>query len=229
MTASPKNKPPRLDPERDLDAASYGLWLDLKRDLNMIPASPRYLEGLAETLAQCGRHLGGDLVNATRAQLSGYLGWVLETRSAGTAHKRWRDLRRDQVLIHGKGRHDRWVPLSAVTARAFSRYARARDRHPAADRPEFFLGLKGALTRSGLRTMLNRRAAAAGLPHIHPHAFRHTATIEARRQGYPDTVVAYLNGWKSTRMCEVYGRAGAELQAAEFARAHPLTARLVTR
>jgi len=136
------------------------------------------------------------------------------------------DLGRDLVTVTGKGRKERVIVLSAETARAFSRYRRARGRHPAAARPEFFLGLKGPLTRSGIAQMLARRAEQAGLGHMHPHQLRHASSVAARRAGLPDTVIAHLNGWTSTRMLEVYGRAAAAAEAVEIARAAGLGGRL---
>lgn len=301
-----------LDPQYDLDDASYGAWLDLQRDLREKLCSPRYLQGLGETLAQAGRACGGDLIGADRAQLTAYLTGVGQAHSAGTANKRYRDLRRfyrwaaeeglvdaspvaripaprpdhaappvlttadldalvracdgkgwrdlrdkaiillwceigsprcseaaglgtgdvdmrhDQVRLMGKGRRERWVPLGPATARAFSRYARARAQLPrAAEHQEFFLGRKGPLTRWGLRLMLNRRWHQAGFDgDIHPHMFRHAATIRAQNKGIPDRAIAYLNGWSSTAMCSVYGRAAAAVQAGELARAAGMTAGL---
>ena len=299
-----------LNPEYDLDDPSYAAWLDLVRDLREILASPRYIEGLGETLAQAGRAWNGDLLGASRRQVSEYLAGIGATRSAGTANKRFRDLRRfynwaheeglvtenpmarvkqpppdhkaphvltraeldalvracegkhwldlrdraivlfwcdlgsprssevanlltadvdlrrDEVLIHGKGRRERRVPLGPATARAFSRYARARDRRPgAAELPQFFLGQKGPLTRSGLGRMARTRGARAGIT-VHPHMFRHAATIAGQNAKVPDRAIATLNGWSSTRMCDVYGRAGAAAQAAELARAANLTSGL---
>lgn len=303
----------KLDPEYDLDAESYSAWLDLRRDLVAGGCSPRYTEGLAETLAQAGRHTGGALLAATRAGLTGYMTAVQAARSHGTAHKRWRDLNRffsycaaeeiitaspmarvpeplrdtkapailraadldalvkacagrtladlrdraiillwrepgcprvsevaglrtadvdlrlDEILIHGKGRRDRRLALGPVTAQAFARYARARARHSAAGRPEFFLGLKGPMTRSGLQQMLARRAAAAGIGHVHPHQLRHTVTIAAEQAGIPARSIAALNGWSSTRMLEVYGRAAAAALALEDSRTANLTGHLGAR
>lgn len=136
------------------------------------------------------------------------------------------DLGRDLVTVAGKGRKERVIVLSPATARAFARYRRARGRRPDAGRPEFFLGLKGPMTRSGMGQMLARRSAAAGLGRIHPHQLRHASSVAARRAGLPDTVIAHLNGWTSTRMLEVYGRAQAAAEAVEIARAAGLGGRL---
>ena len=47
-------------------------------------------------------------------------------------------------------------------------------RHPRADEPWLWLGLKGHLTSNGVAQMLRRRGAEAGIDHLNPHRFRHT-------------------------------------------------------
>jgi hypothetical protein len=61
---------------------------------------------------------------------------------------------------------------------AFDRYLRARVRHPHAHLPKLGLSERGAFTKAGLRLMLERRAKAASLGHIHPYQFRHTFAHE---------------------------------------------------
>jgi site-specific recombinase XerD len=303
----------RLTPEDTLDAASFRAWLDLKRDLDAVPVSPRTIEGYEYSLARAGRALGGDLLGATRGDLTAYLtaGHAAGLRH-GTVHKWWRDLRRfyrfcvaediigaspmrrvpepkgdeqappivtdadlarllaacagkghdelrdtavillwcetgsprateaatllaadvdlrnSQVKIHGKGGRWHWVALSADTARAFSRYERARGRRPGAGLwPQFFLGLKGPMTRSGLRQILNRRCAQARIPRIHPHQLRHTATVRSRLAGIPDVAIAHLNGWNSTRMMERYGRWAAATESLAHSRRASIATGLV--
>lgn len=137
------------------------------------------------------------------------------------------DLGRDLALIRGKGRKQRMIVLSPATARAVSRYRRARGRRADAGQyGELFLGLKGRMTRWGLNQMLSRRAVQAGLPHLHPHQFRHASSVAGRRAGLPDTVIAHLNGWSTTRMMEIYGAAAEGELAIETARTAGLGGRL---
>lgn len=137
------------------------------------------------------------------------------------------DLAHDLVLIDGKGRKQRWVVLSPETARAFSRYRRARGRRrDAGQHREFFLGLRGPMTSRGIANMLDRRARQAGLSHKHPHMFRHAASVSGRRAGLPDTVIAHMNGWSTTRMMERYGREAERELAIETTRTAQLGGRL---
>lgn len=127
----------------------------------------------------------------------------------------------DTITIrHGKGDRCRQVPMSAATARAVSRYRRARAALPAAAGSEvLFLGKKGPLTRSGLLQMLGRRGRAAGAGKVFPHQLRHTAfaDFDAATGGHTSAEMA-LFGWSSPQMAYHYGRAARERAALATAR-----------
>jgi integrase len=79
-------------------------------------------------------------------------------------------------------------------AHSFERYVRAGnksppDHHRLAHLDALWLSPRGALTISGLRDLLDRRARQAGILDLHPHRFRHTfARVAQRRRdrGRPD-------------------------------------------
>src|SRR5918999_875573 len=52
-------------------------------------------------------------------------------------------LRQHQLRIRLKGGNERLVPFGAKAARALDRYLRARSKHPLADSPWLWLGVKG--------------------------------------------------------------------------------------
>ena len=54
------------------------------------------------------------------------------------------DLNTESVHFHGKGAKDRRVRFGPKTARALSRYVRARDRHKGAGLPNLWLADRGA-------------------------------------------------------------------------------------
>jgi integrase/recombinase XerC len=123
----------------------------------------------------------------------------------------------DGVTIHRKGRRTATLNLSARTAQALERYLRARSHHPLARRPELWLAEKnrGPLTSDGVRQMLDRRTEQAGLPHIHPHQFRHTAADFAMRSGMSESDIMRNFGWKSRQMLSRYAAATADDRARE--------------
>lgn len=129
------------------------------------------------------------------------------------------DMRADYVTVLGKGGKWRGFPMSAKTARAVSRYLRARDAHKrAAETDRVFLAPKGALTPSGVEKMVKRRCRQAGVPPVHPHQFRHFATHVAKEAGMADGDIMTLNGWSTTRMLARYGAAAAEQRASASSR-----------
>jgi site-specific recombinase XerD len=129
------------------------------------------------------------------------------------------DMKLDEVLICGKGGKWRRVPMSARTARAMSRYLRARPRHPRAEEcPQAFLGLKGRLSRSGVYQLVQRRCRLAGVPRIHPHQLRHWETDKFLAAGGAEGDMMRLNGWTSRKMLDRYGKKRAEDRAVAASR-----------
>jgi site-specific recombinase XerD len=84
------------------------------------------------------------------------------------------DFEQGVAFVLGKGGRHRACPFGARTADALRRYLRIRTRHPSYALDALWLGKKGAMTDSGVRQMLERRCADAGMEPIHPHQFRHT-------------------------------------------------------
>ena len=127
------------------------------------------------------------------------------------------DLDTDSVTITRKGRRSATLNLSARTCQALERYLRARVHHPLARRPELWLGERnrGALTADGVRQLLERRCDQAGISHVHPHQFRHTAADYAMKSGMSDNDIMRNFGWKSRQMQTRYAAANADERARE--------------
>lgn len=121
--------------------------------------------------------------------------------------------------VLGKGGKRRAVPFGDRTARALDRYVRVRRRHPKAKpRPggsdRFWLGRVGPLTSNGIEQLIDRRARAAGLGHLHPHQLRHTAAHQLRLAGMNDQDMRRIFGWgKRSRMVDRYGESAADERA----------------
>lgn len=106
----------------------------------------------------------------------------------------------DTAFVMGKGRRGRAVPFGNKTSDALRRYLRARRAHPMAGSAALWLGKKGPMTDSGLRQVLDRRAADAGIEHLHPHLFRHTFAHRWLAAGGQETDLMRLAGWRSREM-----------------------------
>ena len=84
------------------------------------------------------------------------------------------DWPQDVAVVVGKGRRPRACPFGAKTAQALDRYLRERKKRGFAQLDALWLGVRGAMTDSGIAQVICRRGVEAGLGPIHPHQLRHT-------------------------------------------------------
>lgn len=84
------------------------------------------------------------------------------------------DLKDRLAYVTGKGGHTRAVRFGTKTAVAVDRYLRLRRGHRYAASEALWIGMDGPLTVSSFGQMIAKRCAAAGLPRLHAHQFRHT-------------------------------------------------------
>lgn len=121
----------------------------------------------------------------------------------------------DLAFVLGKGERLRACPFDNECASALQRYLLARGAHPQAARADrVWLGRRGPMTENGIRQMLERRAAIAGVPNVHPHRFRHTWGHRMMAKGaYSEGDIQQLGGWRSQAMLRRYGSSAATERA----------------
>jgi integrase len=125
------------------------------------------------------------------------------------------DLALDTVRYHGKGAKDRRVRLGPKTARAVSRYLRARGRHRGLGLPDLWLAVRGEqpLSANGIKLMLQRRGLRAGVSNVHAPRWRHTYAHEWKVAGGDTGDLMLLLGWTSDDMPRHYGASAAAERA----------------
>jgi integrase/recombinase XerC len=125
------------------------------------------------------------------------------------------DLHTESVHFHGKGAKDRRVRFGPKTARALSRYLRARDKHQGAGLPNLWLADRGTapLTPNGIKIRLKRLGQAAGVPDVHAHRWRHSFAHEWKLAGGDTGDLMLLLGWSSEDMPRHYGASAAAERA----------------
>jgi integrase/recombinase XerC len=125
------------------------------------------------------------------------------------------DLSTDSVRYHGKGAKDRRVRFGPKTARALSRYLRARDKRKGAELPNLWLADRGArpLSANGIKIRLKRLGKQAGVDDVHAHRWRHSYAHEWKLAGGDTGDLMLLLGWSSDEMARHYGSSAAAERA----------------
>lgn len=116
-----------------------------------------------------------------------------------------------RVLIHGKGRRERCLPLWKVTVAALRAWLAVRGT---AAVPELFLNARGeAMSRSGFEYILHKhvqtavtRCPSLSTKRVHPHAFRHTSALFILQATKDLRKVSLWLGHASVQTTEMYTR-----------------------
>lgn len=126
---------------------------------------------------------------------------------------RRKDIDREKrvLWLYGrKGNDDHFVPLHQEAEYKLLAYLRLR---PGWGTDHLFLaadgdnaGVDGALTPIGVRAMLARRCAAAGMARIKPNAFRHGLAIHMLELGADLPLIQQVLGHKDIRTTQRYAR-----------------------
>jgi integrase/recombinase XerD len=123
----------------------------------------------------------------------------------------------NHLLLHGKGRKERQVPLWRGTQQRLRRWI--RDNRLAADAPLLPNRFGQPLSRSGVAWQLQRRVRQASktVPslkgrRISPHTFRHTTAMHLLQSGVAPEVIALWLGHESPNSTHLYVEADLEMK-----------------
>lgn len=129
------------------------------------------------------------------------------------------------VVLQGKGRKERIVPVGTFAADAVAAYV-VRGRPALAQRgkgsPKLFLNLRGApLSRQSAWAILTEAAKRAGIEHVSPHTLRHSFATHLLSGGADVRVVQELLGHASVTTTQIYTRVTPEGLREVYQLAHP--------
>ncbi|GAA3357947.1 tyrosine-type recombinase/integrase [Saccharopolyspora gregorii] len=199
--------------EEEIDRSPMERIRQPKKDVKLIPVM-----GQAETKKLLGECKGKDFVSLrdeaiirlycnTGARLSEVADLSVDDLDFGT----------DSVVYRGKGAKSRRVRFGHKTARALSRYLRARAKHPGSGLPNVWLAARGGrpLGANGIKIRLKRLGELAGVADVHAHQWRHTFAHEWKRAGGDTGDLMLLLGWTSDAMPRHYGASAAAERAQE--------------
>ena len=116
------------------------------------------------------------------------------------------------ILVHGKGRKERCLPLWKETASALRAWLTVRGKSRA---PELFLNARGtSMTRAGFEYILDKHVCAAtkrcpslSTKRISPHVLRHTCALTILQATKDLRKVSLWLGHSSMQTTEIYTRA----------------------
>lgn len=135
------------------------------------------------------------------------------------------DIQGRRCTVTGKGNKKRTVPFGGTAAKALWQYLREDPREP--EDPLFFNKRGDALTRSGLRQLLEQFGEEAGIEatRCSPHTMRHTFAVEFLRAGGNVFTLQQILGHTTLSMTNRYvalAQADIEAQHRQFSPADRL-------
>jgi integrase/recombinase XerC len=137
----------------------------------------------------------------------------------------------EAILVRGKGRKERYVPLGDAAAEAIraylpSRQARLETVHPIRSSTALILNLQmkgsGRLTTRSVGRIVKRIALAKGLPaEIHPHTLRHAFGTHMLEEGADLRAIQELLGHERLSTTQRYTQLTVGQVAEVYGRTHP--------
>jgi integrase/recombinase XerC len=125
------------------------------------------------------------------------------------------------ILVRGKGRKERQVPLPGKAAEALERYL--ADRPVVREEPAVFLNCRnGRLTIRGIHGIVKFYATyLSGDPSIHPHSFRHAYATHLLADGADLRAIQELLGHARLSTTQKYTQVSLVDLMAVYDKAHP--------
>ena len=142
-----------------------------------------------------------------------------------------RDVRLDKppiIILTGKGRKTRHVPLMTNTAALMTHYMQENDLFHKGQDSCLFVNRQGTkFNRAGIAYILEKyasraRSVSAGIPEgITPHVLRHSKAMHLFQSGVPLVYIRDLLGHADIGTTEIYARADTEMKRKALESAYP--------
>lgn len=118
-----------------------------------------------------------------------------------------KDIFDDYILITGKGRKQRVVPITPMVKKALMRYQRAKDSYFKLKMTEdfLFLSYRGkAFTNTGIEFILKKRGKAVKDVRVSPHTCRHFFAQQQIKMGVDVYTISRLLGHENISITQIY-------------------------
>ena len=127
-----------------------------------------------------------------------------------------------RLHVLGKGRKQRFLPLTADTLQVLENYLHLE--RPLTNSSALFVSLKGRrrgrpMTTAGLRSLFRHHRLLSKVPQANPHRFRHTFGSDMVRVGISLPALMHLMGHSDIHTTMLYVQLAPEDVWREFARA----------
>lgn len=187
----------------------------------------RQAKRLPDTIADDHLRIMFEILPTWRDRTLMLLMWISCLRLGEAVAIRFEDIECSRRIIRipaTKGGQSRVVFMDRFTFEALSRYL---DKERGDLFPEVeivFLALKGKargrpLTANAVQKLIRYYARKGGLPHLHPHLFRHTGITQLVQHHMPEPAIRKLVGHRRPESLLPYLHLGDDFVAAEFERA----------
>ncbi len=117
------------------------------------------------------------------------------------------DIFDDYIIINGKNRKQRVVPVTPILKKAMLRYERTRDKYFVYKKTDdyYFLSYRGnQLTNSGMEHLIKSRGKGIQGVRLSPHTLRHTYSQQQLKMGTSLFTISKILGHSNLRITQVY-------------------------